>query len=104
MLLAACRRTKTGWFLGAETERFLQVLLPKRLKMEKTQRLTTGFPVVGALRLGAAAKQAMKAFQIESETNQAPLATDRCQAAQGKLTEAKYLFNGANNGFDGRFS
>ncbi len=97
--------SKTGSGFGSENRTFFDGHLhPKQLKMGETQRLTTGFRAVGMVRLGAMGKQAMKAFQIESETNQAPLATGRRHAAQRKLTEAQHLFNVANNRFDGRFS
>ena len=46
----------------------------------------------------------MEALEIESETNQAPLASRRSDPSQGELAEAENLFDDPDDRFDGAFA
>src|SRR5260370_22979922 len=46
----------------------------------------------------------MEALEIESQTDQAPLASGGLNPAQRELAKAEYLFDDANHRFDGAFA
>ena len=46
----------------------------------------------------------MEAFEIESQTDQTPLASRRRCPAQGELAEAQHLFDDPDHRFDGAFA
>src|SRR5450759_1101524 len=46
----------------------------------------------------------MEALEIESQTDQTPLARCRMFTTQGELTETKHLFDDPNDRFDGAFA
>ena len=46
----------------------------------------------------------MEAFEIESQTDQAPLASYGCYPTQRELAETQYLFDDPHHGFDGAFA
>ena len=57
-----------------------------------------------AVTLGLGPEDGMEALEIESQTDQAPLASRRQFPAQGELTEAEHLLDDANHRFDGAFA
>jgi hypothetical protein len=48
--------------------------------------------------------QGMQSFQVVSQANQGPLATSSEQTTQGKLTEAQYFLDDADDRFNRRFT
>ena len=54
-----------------------------------------------AVALGLGPKDGMEALQIESQTDQTPLASRRLRATQGELAEAQHLLDDADHRFDG---
>src|SRR5258708_3307860 len=57
-----------------------------------------------AVTLGLGPEDGMEALEIESQTDQAPLASRRQFPAQGELTEAEHLLDDADHRFDGTFA
>lgn len=69
--------------------------------MRQNRRIQRGeWPFLGMLKRRSCGAQNVQALEIESETDQIPLATGFVLTTQGELAEAQDFFDEADGGFD----